>query len=141
MYQLNGGCHCGNIRVDLELALPADTYSPRACGCDFCRKHNAAYVSDPRGSLAIRVRDEQLKGTYRQGSAQAEFIYCKNCGVLVGVLYADDRRLYAAVNAKAVSGGKPFGPEQPVSPKALTADEKVKRWQALWFPDPRIESA
>jgi hypothetical protein len=134
MHKLGGSCHCGNIHIDLELTHAPGDYRPRACDCDFCRQHNAAYVSDPNGSLTIRIRDQQLGGKYRQGSAQAEFLFCKQCGVLVGVLYGNDVRLYAAVNARAIQAGRPFGAEQPVSPKKLSAEDKIKRWQEVWFP-------
>lgn len=138
MIEISGGCHCGNILVDLKLVRPPESYNPRACDCDFCVKHNAAYVSDRQGALVIGIKDGQLSGNYRQGSGQAEFLFCNNCGVLVGVMYRNDRRLYAAVNAKAVQGGKPFGPEQSVSPKKLSAEDKVKRWQDVWFPNVSI---
>ncbi len=141
MHRVSGGCHCGNIRVELELARAPDSYHPRACDCDFCRQHNAAYVSDPQGSLALRIKDEHLSGRYRQGSGQAEFLFCKNCGVLAGVFYRNDGRLYAAVNAKAVGGGEAFGAEQPVSPKTLSASEKVRRWREVWFPNVSIVTA
>jgi len=141
MFTVSGGCHCGNILVDLELARAPDTYNPRACDCDFCRQHNAAYVSDPRGSLTIQIKDEHRSGRYRQGSGQAEFLFCGNCGVLVGVLYRNNGQLYAAVNAKAVEGGKSFGAEQPVSPKTLSAREKARRWQDIWFSNVSIMTA
>ena len=133
MYRMSGGCHCGNILVDLELARAPDTYNPRACDCDFCRKHCAAYVSDSRGSLLIRIKDERHSGRYPQGSGIAECLLCTNCGVLVGALYRNDGRLYAAVNVKVVDGRTNFGAEQPVSPKTLSASEKVNRWQDIWF--------
>ncbi len=141
MIKISGGCHCGNILMDMELTRAPLSYQPRACDCGFCRQHHAAYVSDSQGSLAIRIQDQQLSGKYRQGSGQAEFLFCSNCGVLVGVLYRNDGRLYAAVNAKAVQGGKPFGPEQTVSPKKLSAQAKVQRWQEAWFPSVSIVSA
>ena len=141
MHKMNGGCHCGNVLVELELARAPDTYHPRACDCDFCTKHNAAYVSDPQGSLVIRIKDQHLSGRYRQGSGQAEFLFCRNCGVLVSVIYRNDGRLFAAVNAKAVSGGKVFGAEQTVSPKMLSADDKAKRWQDVWFSNVSIVTA
>jgi hypothetical protein len=138
MIKISGGCHCGNIQIDLELARAPDTYNPRACDCDFCRRHNAAYASDPEGSLAIRIKDKQSSGRYRQGSGQAEFLFCKLCGVLVAVTYSGDRQLYAAVNFRAVSDGKPFGPEQVVSPQRLSGEDKIKRWQEIWFPNVSI---
>ena len=72
MVTVSGGCHCGNIGVELQLTRAPDSYSPRACGCDFCRKHGAAYVSDPDGALHMRIADPAQAGRYRQGSGQAD---------------------------------------------------------------------
>jgi hypothetical protein len=54
------------------------------------------------------------------------------------VTFAERGSLYGAVNARLFEGGKPFGAEQPVSPKTLSAGEKAQRWQDVWFPDVRI---
>lgn len=140
MHKVNGGCHCGNIVAELGLPHAPDTYNPRACDCDFCRKHCASYVSDPKGSLLIRIKDEQNAGRYRQGSGTAELLFCRNCGVLVSVLYRNEGQLFGAVNSKAVEGPSPFGAEQTVSPKTLSPDRKVKRWQDIWFADVRVVS-
>lgn len=141
MHTLNGGCHCGNIQLELRLVHAPATYNPRACDCDFCRRHAAAYVSDPRGSLAIRLRDQHLSGRYRQGNGLAEFLLCMRCGVLVAALYRNGAHLYASANARAVGGGGVFGAPQPVSPKTLAADEKQRRWQAVWFADVSLANA
>lgn len=141
MSTLTGGCHCGNIQLELVLTRTQDTYNPRACDCDFCTKHSAAYLSDPKGSLAIRIKDESKVGRYRQGNAIAEFLICSNCGVLAAVTYANEGRLYGAANARAIQGGKGFGPEQTVSPKTLSADQKMSRWQDVWFPDVRVTAS
>lgn len=135
IYKLTGGCHCGNIRVDLELSRPPDNYSPRVCDCDFCSKHSAAYLSDPGGSLRIHVKDAHHLGKYRQGDAIADCLLCTNCGVLVGVSYQDDGRLYAAINSRVVERGTNFGEMKSVSPKLLAAREKAARWKEVWFPD------
>jgi hypothetical protein len=133
MHKLNGGCHCGNILVEMELAHAPGAYSPRACDCDFCRKHGASYVSDAQGSLRIRIKDERDSGKYHQGSGLADCLLCRNCGVLVGAFYQSDGRLYAAVNVKVVADRADFAAEQPVSPKKLSDSEKVERWQHIWF--------
>jgi hypothetical protein len=127
--------------VDLEVAREPGTYHPRACDCDFCRKHGAAYVSDPQGSLVVRIRDERNTAYYRQGSGLADFLFCRSCGVLAAVLYREDSRAYGAINAKIVEGGATFGAEQTSSPKALSDSQKTKRWQDLWFPKVTIEVA
>lgn len=141
MHTLNGGCHCGNISVALEFSRAPDSVNPRTCDCEYCRGHGAAWVSDAQGALRIRIRDESQAGKYRQGSGQAEFLFCANCGVLVAVLYCTDARRYAAVNAKAIGSGTAFGPEQAASPKSLPADEKARRWQEVWFADVSFTSA
>jgi len=127
--------------VDLEIAHEPGTYHPRACDCDFCRKHGAVYVSDQEGSLAIRIRDARNTGYYRQGSGLAECVFCRKCGVLVGALYREDGRVYGVINAKIVEGGTIFGAEQITSPKALSDAQKTKRWQDIWFSQVTIEVA
>jgi hypothetical protein len=141
MQTVSGGCHCGNISLELELTRAPDSYSPRACDCDFCRKHSAQYVSDPQGSLVIRLKREADCGRYRQGSGLAECLLCRNCGVLIGAIYQNDTGLYATINVKTIDARVTFGAEQSVSPKQLSESEKVKRWQDLWFCKVQIESA
>ena len=135
MHALEGACHCGNIHVAARLARAPETYSPRACDCDFCRQHGAAYLSDPEGALRIRVGDGQLLGRYRQGSASADCLFCRRCGVLIGVAYQQDGRLFATINSRIVLGATRLGEPLAVSPKTLSATEKTARWQALWFRD------
>lgn len=137
-YRINGGCHCGNIHVEVELPRAPSAYHPRVCDCDFCRKHGAAYISDPQGAVRIQVKDAQQLGRYRQGSGIAECLICRNCGVLVGVVYDDNGRLYAGINSKVIDGNPGFAEEVPVSPKTLPDDKKVERWKGLWFADVSI---
>jgi len=133
MHAVSGGCHCGNLLVTVGLSGPPDTYQPRACDCDFCRKHAAAYLSDPHGSLLIRMGDAREVARYRQGSGLAEMLLCRNCGVLIAALYQDERLLYGVVNAKVLDGWQLFRAPQAVSPKTLSGDEKVSRWRKIWF--------
>jgi hypothetical protein len=130
--QLAGRCHCGNIRVTVDLTRAPDTYAPRACDCEFCRRHGAAWVSDPQGSLSIQIRNEGDTGRYAQGAGIAEMLLCRNCGVLVGALWRE-QRLYGVVNARVLDERAAFADPQPVSPRTLSADAKRSRWQSLWF--------
>jgi hypothetical protein len=138
MHTLNGGCHCGKLRVTANLTEAPGAYRPRECDCDFCRKHAAAYVSDPHGSLLVRISDESAVTRYRQGSGLAQMLLCSNCGVLVAAVYQDERELYGVVNARILDGWQDFGAAQVVSPRALSGDEKVSRWQGIWFSDVSI---
>jgi hypothetical protein len=140
MYTVSGACPCGNIEVTMEFARPPENYRPRACDCDFCRKHSAAYVSDAQGSLDIHIKNERGRATCRQGSALAEFLFCNDCGVLTCVLYPSESGNYGAVNVKIIDPDILFGEEQVVSPKLLSAEEKSSRWREVWFSGVNITS-
>lgn len=134
-----GSCHCGNICLAMYLAGDPSAYTPRACDCDFCHKHAAAYLSDPEGKLAITIKDRNYAGRYRQGSSTAEFLLCTRCGVLIGVCYATDEKLYGAVNVKTLDEPGLFGAETSVSPKLLGTSDKIARWKAAWFANVSID--
>jgi hypothetical protein len=134
MHRISGRCHCGNITLQVALTDSPQTYRPRACDCEFCRMHGAAYISDPDGSLVFSVTEPRLTTRYRQGSGEADMLLCGRCGVLVGALYAGAGHQYGVVNARVLEETA-LGLPETVSPKALPANAKVERWQRLWFRD------
>ena len=129
-----GSCHCGRLRVAFSTDLGAARFTPRECDCSFCRKHGAAYISDPAGRLSIAFSQGALH-RYRQGSNTAEFLVCSQCGVLVAVTFEHNSRVYGALNVGCLDEPVGFGNPVPASPQLLGADEKVARWLALWVPD------
>jgi hypothetical protein len=124
--------------LHLQLTRDPAEYSPRACDCDFCRKHGAAWLSDAQGSVRITVREPRELGKYAQGSGTAELLLCRHCGVVVAACLDADGRLYGAVNAQVVDSEAPFAAAQVVSPHQLSVDDKVRRWRQLWFSDVSI---
>jgi hypothetical protein len=140
MHKVTGACHCRSILIEMQLTAAPETYHPRACDCDFCRKHAATYVSDPQGILTFHIDNVNNRGKYVQGSEQAELLLCKGCGVLMGALYLEDGRLYGTVNARVVDAGITFGTEQTVSPKTLSPTAKAQRWRELWFANTSMRS-
>jgi hypothetical protein len=132
MFDVQGHCHCGNIRAAIHLTRPPESYSPRACDCGFCLKHAAAYVSDPAGAVEFDAHEPLQVGRYKQGSQTAEFLFCRDCGVLVGVFYRSREGTFAAINSRIVEDTR-FAPATEVSPQKLAAGEKVKRWEEVWF--------
>lgn len=114
---------------------------PRACGCTFCRKHGAAYVSDPSGYLSLVARERGALLQYRQGSDIARFLLCRHCGVLLGVAFDHDGRSYGAVNAGCLDGEPGLGEVFSASPQDLEAKEKMARWLQLWVPDVVLPNA
>ena len=129
-----GGCHCGALRWEFATGKPLEALVPRACDCDFCSRHRAAWISDPHGTLTLHAGHTALR-RYRQGAAQAEFLLCGECGVLVAVIAPGaDGRLIGAVNRNAFDARDGFATETVVSPRLLAADAKLARWNDVWMP-------
>ena len=138
MTTLDGACHCGNVRLQFCTAVPIPDLTPRACDCSFCRKHGAAWISDPAGSLRIHATKQSLR-SYTQGSNTARFLLCEACGVLVAVVTGESDELLGAVNAGCLEGEIAFNAPVTVSPQRLDRDAKVARWGEVWIRDVRIE--
>lgn len=139
MTTLHGSCHCGLLRIEFSTNRDPADFIPRACDCPFCRKHGAAYVSDPAGRLSVSAREGSLR-KYRQGSDTADFLLCGQCGVLVAVAFEHAGRRYGAVNAGCLDGATGFMASVPASPQTLGAEEKVSRWLKLWIPDVELNT-
>jgi hypothetical protein len=130
-HALVGGCHCGRVRVALKTARTAEELVPRACDCSFCRKHGAAWLSDPFGTLKVDAQETRGFHMYRQGSETADMLMCVRCGVLVAVVFEHDDGVFGAINAACLEGIA-LPASVAVSPQRLSAAEKIERWRALW---------
>jgi len=64
-----GGCHCGNLRIEFETEISPAEIELRACQCTFCRKHGSRAVTDPAGHLAIGAAHGDHLGRYAFGFA------------------------------------------------------------------------
>ena len=129
-----GGCHCGRVRWSMAVTWSIADVAPRACDCDFCTRHGAAWVSDPQGTLQVRTRGAALM-RYRQGSGQAQFLLCAQCGVLVAVIARDEAgHLIGAANRNAFDAREAFAPAVTASPQQLAPGAKLSRWTQLWTP-------
>jgi hypothetical protein len=53
--------------------------------------------------------------------------------VLVAVVFPDGNGLLGAMNAGCLDEATPLGDATPVSPQALTADDRMARWRKLWM--------
>jgi hypothetical protein len=133
--ELHGRCHCGRSRLVFSTAIAASALIPRACDCAFCRKHGAAYLSDPAGRLQVRSDPGAGLHAYRQGANNARFLLCDDCGVLLAVVYDAGERVYGAVNARCLDEEETLPDAVAVSPQSLSPDERIARWIGLWIPD------
>lgn len=127
--QYEGQCHCGAIRISFETGKPL---APRACQCDFCRKHGARTVCDPEGSAKLGLGPETLR--YRFGVKAADFLICGRCGVYVGAMAEIGGQAYVTLNLNAFDDPRPDLAAEPVSYDGEGAAAKEDRRRARWTP-------
>lgn len=130
-----GGCHCGNIRLTFETAMPPAETELRACQCAFCRKHASRAAADPEGHLTIEVTDPALLQRYSFGLRTAAYLLCRNCGVYVAAVTLDKATPRALVIVNALESHEDF----TRTPLAVSYDgedraARVKRRREGWTP-------
>ncbi len=130
-----GRCHCGNLTVTFESAHDPARLQLRTCGCTFCRRHGAAWTTDPAGSLEIRVADPQLLSRYQFGLRTSEFLLCRRCGVHVAAVCEIDGATYASLNANALDDRDAFTqPATPVDYEDEDVARRTARRRRAWTP-------
>ena len=138
--KLSGSCICQNIKFGLEISFAMETFSPRTCDCDFCLKNKMSYISDTNGKADIQINNPTLIKLIQQGHKQAHFLTCHVCQSVICALYSEDKKTYAAFNTELIFNKDHFAEPLSVSPKKLTAKEKVDRWKSLWFSEVNFHS-
>ena len=95
---IDGSCHCGNIRYTLRWPGSAIEIPVRECGCTFCQKHSGAWTSNRDSALRATIRNRSLVTEYQFGTATAIFHVCSSCGAVPFVTSLIDDNFYAVVN-------------------------------------------
>jgi hypothetical protein len=131
MKKYQGTCGCKSTIFRVQLPEPLNNYSPRSCDCQFCASQNAVYLSDPNGKLEI-VFEKDPEPT-KQGSEQAKFLYCPTCGDLVCVVCSIEGQWRGAINIAISPVFSELQNAVLVSPRLLSAQEKIDRWNFTWF--------
>ena len=133
MHTITGGCHCGNITYKAEFPNEPSTYIPRKCDCKLCTSHGASYASDNDGYLSITIKAESNVSKYRQGSKIADFIICKNCGIMTGLLYEENGTTYGSINIRSSNKFSAFGKGQEMHLTQLNDAKRTSLWKKHWF--------
>ena len=133
---LEGGCHCGNIRLTLAGVPDAALIAVRECGCSFCRKHGGLWTSVPGARLRVRLAQPGEVARYAFGTRTADFHVCRLCGVVPLVTSRIDGRLYAVVSVRALEGIPP----ERLAARAVDFEgealaERLARRQRHWIAD------
>ncbi len=133
--RFDGRCHCGNIEVALQTAQPPEALQLRECGCTFCRRHGATAVSDPAGSLEVRLHDPREVSRYRFGLRTSDFLVCRICGVFVAAVCTVEGETYATLNANVLERREAFTRAPvPVQYDAEDPAARLARRRRAWTP-------
>ncbi len=133
MHKNECSCHCGAVSVCFQTTEPLSSMHPRACQCDHCRMQGARYMSDPAGRIEIRAKDADAFIRYQFGMKTADFLSCKQCGVLIGSVCKADDGLRMVVNANLFLDAE-TGDSMATDSSGETLDERNKRREAAWTP-------
>jgi len=77
MVKVEGGCHCGAVRFEAEVAPRVTVLD---CNCSICAKTGFRHLMVPHGDFRL-TRGLDALASYRFGSGTAEHLFCRTCGV------------------------------------------------------------
>jgi len=130
-----GGCHCGNIHVRLQLPKPPADSPLRACTCSFCRSHSPRMVADPGGLFEVWADDWSLVENYRFGTGTCDFLICRRCGVFIAAVSEMPAGARAVVNVNCLSDRERFTSVPEVHDfEGETIEIRLSRRAANWMP-------
>jgi hypothetical protein len=132
----DGGCHCGNVRVQLQLSKSPEDVAVRACGCSFCRSHRPRMISDPMGLLRVSADRWDNVRLYRFGTRTCDFIVCGSCGVFVAAVSdARERSPRAVINVNCLADRDRFSETPAIHDfDGETVETRLARRSANWMP-------
>jgi len=139
---LNGSCHCGNIKYQFSLADNNRKIPVRSCCCDFCSKHGAVYTSSPKSELLIYIKERTQVISYQFGTKTAEFCLCGSCGCLCYVLSNINGQIFAVININILDNKDEF---QLVGSSANydgeTVNDRLARRKKNWISNVKFVSS
>ena len=135
----SGGCHCGNLAIRFETALPQDALPVRSCACSFCTRHGTRCTSDPAGRVEITVGDPGRLERYRFGLGTTDYLICRTCGVYAGAVMDSGGSAVAIVNINClVDADDGWQAAKAMNYDGETGPERRARRLKSWTPAAEI---
>ena len=140
--RIEGKCHCGNVRYELDWPGDGADIKIRACRCAFCTKHGGSWTSHRDSKLVAEIRDASFVSKYRFGTKTADFYVCARCGVVPFVTSVIDDHLYAVVNVNTFEGINPSSLIRTATDfDGEGTGERLERRKRYWIRTVRISGA
>jgi len=134
--EIEGRCHCGNLRFTFEWPTRGSVIPVRACSCDLCTKHKAVWTSHPNGRFSLAIGDEDQLNRYRFGTKKADFHVCRTCGVMPITTSSIASTRYAVLNIQtfnSVDHGRFV--HRTTDFEGETIESRLARRQQTWTPE------
>lgn len=77
MQLCNGGCHCGQVKFEVEIP---ETVSVHRCNCSICQKSGYLHLIVPADRFRLICGEEHLT-EYRFHTGVARHLFCRHCGI------------------------------------------------------------
>ncbi len=93
-----GGCHCGNVKFDVEMTID----KLMACNCSICNKkgHLLSFTDDKNFKL---IKGNDSLTDYQFGKKSIHHYFCKTCGIApFGKGSMPDGTQMRAINARCL---------------------------------------
>ena len=75
--RVGGGCHCGAVRFEAEIATAIELWN---CNCSICATSGYLHCFVRHEDFTL-LQGQDVLTPYRFGSGEAEHLFCKICGV------------------------------------------------------------
>lgn len=75
--QITGGCHCRAVRYEADVPAAVEVLD---CNCSICAMTGFRHLIVPHEDFRLLSGSDHL-ASYRFGTAAAEHLFCKTCGV------------------------------------------------------------
>jgi hypothetical protein len=77
MIKCEGGCHCGQVRFEIELP---EAVTVDRCNCSICEKSGYLHLIVPAEQFRLLSGEDELV-EYRFNSGIARHLFCGKCGI------------------------------------------------------------
>ena len=74
---LEGGCHCGRVRFEIDAP---DTFEVTECNCSICDMTGFLHLL-VQGSNFRLLRGDDALMTYTFNTGAAQHLFCRHCGI------------------------------------------------------------
>jgi hypothetical protein len=74
---VNGGCHCGRVRFEVDFDLEAVVHD---CDCSICSKKGFLHIIVPKSAFRLVAGADSIS-TYTFNTGVAKHTFCSHCGM------------------------------------------------------------